>query len=463
MASPRTTDFSSGSIIRHLISFSVPMLLGNLFQALYNTVDSFWVGRFLGKEALAAVSVGFPVIFLLVAFVTGLTMAATTLVAQYAGARQGEMVRRTVANTMGLLVLAGIVLSVLGVVFHRSLLRLIQTPPSIMPLASAYLSIYLVGLVFTFIYNASASILRGLGDSRSPTLFLVYATIANIILDPLFIFGPGPFPRLGVTGAAWATVIAQALAAVLAIRHLYTVNRLLPLSLPAYRPRADLTLRTVSIGLPAGIQQTIVSLGALVLNALVNSFGPTVTAAFGAAGRLDQFSFLPTMSLSLATSALVGQNLGAGMEERAHETLRWSAILASSITGGVMILLLLFPRPLLAIFTKDAEVLAEGTRYLRTVSLGYVPFSVMFSINGLLRGAGDTFPTMVTSLISLWLVRLPLATWFARGMGLGSRGIWIGMAISPLAGLAMSYLYYRSGRWRRKVVVKKERPVLAPE
>ncbi|MGQ9780130.1 MAG: MATE family efflux transporter [Bacillota bacterium] len=357
---------------------------------------------------------------------------------------------------MGLLVIAGAVLSIFGVAFHRTILRLIQPPPSIMPLASAYLSIYLAGLAFTFVYNAASAILRGLGDSYSPTLFLVYATVTNIVLDPLFIFGPGPFPQLGVAGAAWATVIAQALAAVLSVRHLYAVNRLLPSSLAAYRPRADLTLQTVKIGLPAGLQQAIVSFGALVLSALVNSFGPTVTAAFGAAGRLDQFSFLPTMSLSLATSALVGQNLGAGAEERAHETLRWSAILAASITGGVMVLLLLFPRPLLSIFTKDPSVLAEGTRYLRTVSLGYVPFSVMFAINGLLRGAGDTFPTLVTSLISLWLVRLPLAAWLARGVGLGSRGIWIGMAVSPVTGLTMSYLYYRTGRWRRKIVVNSQ-------
>ncbi|MCL6614022.1 MAG: MATE family efflux transporter, partial [Firmicutes bacterium] len=213
MPSDRTSDFSSGSIIRHLISFSLPMLLGNLLQALYNTVDSIWVGRFLGKEALAAVSVSFPVIFLLVAFVTGLTMAATVLVAQYAGARQPEMVRRTVANTIGLLVASGLVLSILGVVFHRAILRLIQTPPSIMPLASNYLSIYLSGLIFTFVYNAASSILRGLGDSHSPTIFLVYATVTNIILDPIFIFGLGPIPRLGVAGAAWATVIAQVLAA----------------------------------------------------------------------------------------------------------------------------------------------------------------------------------------------------------------------------------------------------------
>ncbi|MCL6614205.1 MAG: hypothetical protein K6U03_06275, partial [Firmicutes bacterium] len=247
----------------------------------------------------------------------------------------------------------------------------------------------------------------------------------------------------------------EGLAAFLSVRHLFATNRLLPPDPAAYWPRADLTLQTVKIGLPAGFQQTIVSFGALVLSALVNSFGPTVAAAFGAASRLDQFSFLPTMSISLATSALVGQNLGAGAEERAHETLRLSAMLASAITACVTMVVILLPRPLLSIFTKDAAVLAEGTRYLRIVSLGYVPFSVMFALNGLLRGAGDTFPTMITSLVSLWLVRLPLAGWLSHGAGLGSRGIWIGMAVSPLTGLAMSYAYYRSGRWRRKVVAKR--------
>ncbi|RPJ42500.1 MAG: MATE family efflux transporter, partial [Chloroflexi bacterium] len=309
---------------------------------------------------------------------------------------------------------------------------------------------------FMFIYTAISSILRGLGDSTSPTWFLLFATVINIILDPILIFGWGPFPAMGVAGAAWATVFAQAVSAVLALRHLFKVNKMLETDLRRYLPQADLTWKTVVIGLPAGVQQIVVSLGALVLTSLVNSFGDTATAAFGAAARLDQFAFLPTMSIGLATSALVGQNLGAGWEHRAHETLRWSALLAVGITAAVTLTALAFPRQILSVFTQDPAVLAEGARYLRLVSLGYIPLSLMFAINGLLRGAGDTLPTMITSISALWLVRLPLATWLSRLPDYGTRGIWIGMAVSPLVGLVISYIYYRAGWWRRKVVVRQE-------
>lgn len=454
MPKPRVTDFASGNILRHLIAFSLPMFLGNLLQALYNTVDSIWVGRFLGRNALAAVSVGFPVIFLLISLVVGLTMAATVLVAQYAGARRQDMVRRVVSTSLGIMALAGALLSILGLLLHRSILALVRTPPALVAQASSYLRVFLLGLIFTFLYNAASSILRGLGDSRSPTVYLAYATITNIILDPLFIFGLGPLPRMGVAGAAWATVLAQAVSAVLALRHLHRVNGLLDAELRAYIPRADLTWRMLSIGLPAGLQQIIVSLGAVFIGALVNTFGETVVAAYGAAARLDQFAFLPSLSISLATSALVGQNLGAGREDRARETLQWSALLGAAIAAGVTLLILAVPRALLAVFNTDPGVLREGATYLRIVSLTYVPFSLMFAVNGLLRGAGDTLPTMLTSLAALWLVRVPLATWLARGAGLGSRGIWIGIALSPLVGLVLSYSYYRTGWWRGKVVTR---------
>lgn len=454
----RTTDFSAGSISRHLLAFSGPMFLGNLLQAAYNTVDSFWVGRFLGADALAAVSVGFPIIFMLVSLVMGLTMAATTLTAQYAGARRQDMVTRVAGNSLGLLVISGAVLSALGVILHRPILSLINTPAAILPMAASYLSIYFSGLIFMFLYNAASAILRGLGDSLSPTVFLAYATGINIILDPLFIFGLGPLPALGVAGAAWATVLAQAVAAFLSLHHLARTNRLLQPKLSFYWPQAGLTWQTVLIGLPAGLQQVVVSLGSLVVTALVNSYGKTVMAAFGASARLDQFAFLPTLTISLATSALVGQNLGAGREERAHETLRRSAFLGAGISAGIALIVATVPRLLLSIFTDEPAVLAEGARYLRIVSLSYIPFSIMFAVNGFLRGAGDTIPTLLNSAGSLWLIRLPLSYWLSRWVGLGTTGIWIGMAASPVAGLLLSYLYYRTGRWRAKVVARPETP-----
>ena len=203
-------DFTSGSIPKHLIQFSVPLFLGNLLQTLYNTVDTIWVGKFLGPNALGAVSVSFPIIFVLVSLVTGITMATTVLVGQYKGADDEDMVSKTIDTSMFLITVAGIVMSIVGVVLHKQILSLMNTPDELFEMASGYLNITFLGLVFVFGYNTISSILRGLGDSRTPLLFLFYTTVINIILDPIFIFGLGPIPSMGINGAALATVLAQA-------------------------------------------------------------------------------------------------------------------------------------------------------------------------------------------------------------------------------------------------------------
>ncbi|HHY45829.1 MAG TPA: MATE family efflux transporter [Firmicutes bacterium] len=451
MSQSRATDFTIGSIPRHLIVFSIPMLLGNLLQTFYNTVDSIWVGRFLGPEALAAVSVSAPIIFSLVAIVMGLTMASTVLVAQFAGAKKPELVERTIANSLVLLTLAAALVSLIGIVFRRPILRLVNTPAEIFDMASDYLAIFLAGLVFMFVYNALSAIMRGLGDSRTPLIFLAYATIINIVLDPLMIFGVWPFPRMGVAGAAMATDVAQAISAFLGLRYLHRAYKI-PLDFSPRSLDPFLTRNTFKIGLPAGAQQMVVSLAGLAVSSTVNSFGKTVAAAYGVGLRLDQFAFLPAMTFSLAVSSLVGQNLGAGKEDRVRETVRWSITLAGGISVLVTIIMVLVPRILLSVFTQDQSVLEVGTSYLRTVSLSYLPLATMFTLNGVMRGAGDTMPGMINTMTSLWFVRVPLARYLSTIPALGSRGIWIGIASSPLVGLALSWGYYRTGRWRKKVL-----------
>ncbi|MDI6870406.1 MAG: MATE family efflux transporter [Bacillota bacterium] len=451
-------DFTEGSIPRHLLRFAWPMFLGNILQALYNTVDSFWVGRMLGPEALGAVSVGFPIIFALVAVVMGIGMATTVLVSQYTGARRPEDVRRVVHNSLALLALASVVATSVGIVFHRPLLRLINTPQEIEDLAASYLIWYMGGLFFMFVYNALGAILRGLGDSRTPLLFLVYATVLNIVLDPVLIFGWGPFPRLGVAGAALATDAAQAISAVLGLLHLYRVNRLISLRPGAYRIDLGLTWQMVKIGLPVGVQQTLVSLGGLAVSAVVNRFGKVIVAAVAAASRLDQFALLPAMSVGLAVSAVVGQNLGAGKKGRVSETVHWSLLLTCGITAFITLAALFIPRPLLAIFTTDRAVLDTGTTYLRIVGLSYVPFAAMFAFTGVLRGAGDTIPTMFITLFSLWLVRVPLAYFLSRFPALGPRGVWWAIAFSPFVGMTLSYLVYASRRWEQRVIARRGAP-----
>lgn len=449
----RMTNFTEGNMTKHLIMFAVPMFLGNLLQALYSTVDSIWVGRFLGPSALAAVSVSFPIIFALVALVMGLTMATTTLVSQYYGAGRHDDVQRTVSNSILLLGISGTAISIIGLFSRNWLLRLINVPEEIIGHASSYLGVYSLGLVAMFLYNAASAILRGLGDSRTPLKFLAYATVANIVLDPLFIFGAGPIPAMGVGGAALATVIAQTFSAVIGLSYLARKMNMFKLDRSFWVLDLQITKDTVRIGLPGGLQQTLVSLSSMIVGAIVNSFGPTIVAGFGAAARIDQFSFMPAMSVSLAVSALVGQNMGAGRHDRVAWAVRSSMLISAGLTSIVSLTAILFPATLLSIFTTDADVIRAGSEYLRIAALGYVPFALMFAFTGVLRGAGDTLATMFITLGSIWLVRVPLATFLSR-TSLGVRGVWWAIFFSQVLGLTMNFVYYRSGRWKRSVIVR---------
>ncbi|HHV79514.1 MAG TPA: MATE family efflux transporter [Firmicutes bacterium] len=451
----RSTDFTTGSIPLHLLRFSIPMLLGSLLQALYNTVDSIWVGKFVGTAGLGAVSVSFPIIFILIAMVTGVSIAATAIVSQYFGYGQPEMVRKAAVNTVTLLGIMGLVATLIGVGLHRWVLELMGTPKDVMVEASNYLRIFCAGLLFAFEYNGLSSIFRGVGDSRTPLAALAYATILNIVLDPLMIYGVRPFPRMGIAGAAWATVISQALSCFLLILWAGNVNPAFAGIFRELKTFPDLTRATLRIGLPSGIQQSIVSLSALVVTSTVTPFGSKLVAAFGAASRLDQFASLPSLSLGMAVSALVGQNLGANKDERVKEIVKWAIGLSVLITGVITLVAVFRPTSLLALFTDDQDVLRYGSEYLGIVALSYIPFGCMIVTNGVLRGAGDTLPTAIISTLTLWLIRVPLARLLSTRYGMGPRGVWIAMALSPLVGVIASGAYYATGRWKSKVLVRR--------
>jgi putative MATE family efflux protein len=449
-------DFTSGSIPKHLIQFSVPLFLGNLLQTLYNTVDTIWVGKFLGPNALGAVSVSFPIIFVLVSLVTGITMATTVLVGQYKGADDEDMVSKTIDTSMFLITVAGIVMSIVGVVLHKQILSLMNTPDELFEMASGYLNITFLGLVFVFGYNTISSILRGLGDSKTPLLFLFYTTLINIILDPVFIFGLGPIPRMGINGAALATVLAQAVSFYLSIRYLNKAEHLISVNLINIKFDKEITKKIFTIGLPAGIQQAVVALGATVVMSIVNTFGPIVVAAYGAANKIESFSFMPSMSFGLASSALTAQNIGAGKFDRVKEILKWSSIMAMTVAAVGALIVSVFPKTLLAMFTNDVNVLNYGAGILKILVLSYVPFSMMFVTQGIIRGAGDTFITMVISVFSLWLVRVPLAYYLSKFTSLQSNGIWVAISISSVISAVLHLIYYFTGRWRKGMITTYE-------
>ena len=382
-------------------------------------------------------------------------MATTVLVGQYKGAGDEDMVKRVINNTVILLVVASALMTTVGIVLHKPILKLMNTPDDIMHTAAGYLNIIFAGLIFTFGYNSISAILRGLGDSNTPLLFLFYTTIINIVLDPVFIFGLGPIPEMGVAGAALATVISQAISVFLAVRHLNKMSHLFTIKFKDIKYDGYLTKQIIKIGLPAGLQQTVVALGATVVMSIVNTFGETIIASFGAASKIDSFSFMPSMSIGLATSSLTAQNIGAGKYDRVKEVARWSTIMAITMSGIVTAVVIAFPKILLSMFTSDSDILREGAVILRILAMYYVPFSLMWVFSGIIRGAGDTFITMLISIFSLWGIRLPLAFYLSKHTSLGSKGIWIAMVISVNITLILSFIYFVKGRWRRSIVEQK--------
>lgn len=448
-ASLHRRDLTVGSIPRHLVAFSLPLLFGNVLQALYNTADAMWVGQFIGPEALGAVSASFPIVMFLVALLMGVSMASTVFVSQFAGARQYDMVRKTIRNSLSLAVLGSSVVTVVGLAVSGPLLSFLNVPEEIFAMAAGYLRVHFLGTLFVTGYVFVSAILQGLGDSRTPVVFLAIAVTLNLVLDPFFIVGIGPLPAMGVVGAAIATVVSHAVSFMLAIWYLEKKVKLFSLRTFTLRLDKELTRKTFMVGLPSGIQQTIVSMGIMAMSSIVNSFGTAVVAAFGAASRLDQFAMMPAQSLGLATSAVAGQNIGAGRYDRVRQVLMWSCVIAVSIAIVVTGVAQLAPRILMRIFTSDEQVLALGEEYLRIVSIGYAAFSLMFVFNSLIRGAGDTVPGMFFSAFNLWGVRVPLARWISSMPHLGSRGIWIATAISSYVGALISMSYYATGRWKR--------------
>ncbi len=457
------SNLIDGNILTNLLSFSIPLLIGNLLQTAYSITDSIWVGQYLGNDGIAAITVGTPILFILISLVIGVTMGTTVLVSQYAGAKNRDMIVKTIANSLVILGIGALIVTLIGLIFNRTILELLGTSDNILPLATDYLNIIFSGLIFLFAFNVISSILRGLGDSITPLIFLLITTVLNIVLDPLLIIGVGPFPEMGIRGAALATIIAQAIAAVISFFYLFKHSKMVSTKLSDYKFNKRLTYKTLKIGLPTGVQQTIVSAGMLVLTGIITSFGDTTLAAFGAASKVDQIAHLPAMSLGLAVSTLAGQNIGAGKLDRVKDVYKWGSILTASITGLITIFVYLFPHSIIELFldknnqkliAQNQEVLKIGTKYLYIVGISYIPFALMFITNGILRGAGDTIPPLLFSIAALWVLRVPLSYTLSKYTPLGTDGIWIGMAISYVATLLINQAYYFTGRWKKKQIIQ---------
>ncbi len=445
-------DFTKGNEAKLILRFSVPLVIGNIFQNLYNIVDSVIVGNYLGKEALGAVGASFPIIFALISMVIGVGSGASTVVSQYFGAKQMDKVRRTIDTIFIFFLISSLFVTVIGISLSEEIFRLINLPKEMMTQAVTYLNIYMLGMFFFFGFNGITSILRGLGDSKTPLYFMIISTINNVLLDLLFVV----VFKWGIEGVALATVISQAGAFLTAIWYLNKKHPIIKLSFRKYVFDRHIFKSCVRIGLPTGFQQSFVALGMMAIMGIVNTFGTNAVAAYTAAMRIDSFAKMPAMNFSSALSTFVGQNLGAQKEDRAKKGLKVTILFTLTYSLFISILIIILGKYIIRIFTPDPGVIAIGQDYLIIVSSFYLLFSLMFAFTGFLRGAGATLIPMLATLLSLYIFRIPMA-FFLSGK-IGVNGIWWAEPTAWFAGMIILIIYYLSGKWRGKGVIKNAPP-----
>lgn len=417
---------------------------------LYQIVDSIIVGQYLGKEALASVGASMPVVFATIALVIGIGSGASVVISQYFGAGQNDKVRIT-SDTLHIFLLgAGVVAALVGIFLSTPIFRLIELPEHLIPQATTYLSIYLSGAFLLFGFNTISSILRGVGDSKTPLYFLLLSAVLNVGLDLLFIVTFG----WGIAGAAWATVISEGMAYFAAILYINKSSTIFHINLLKLRFDRKIFRQCVNYGLPTGIQQSFVAFGAVALMTITNGFGTDVIAGYSAAMRIDGLAVIPAMNFGMAIVSFVGQNVGAGRLDRVKKGLKVTLLYSTITCLVITAVIILFGSNLLAMFTSDQGVIDVGVDYLVIVSTFYVVFNAMFVINGMLRGAGAVLAPMIFTILALWGIRVPVA--IGLSAAIGEAGIWWSIPIGWSVGLICAFIYYKKGNWRSKSLFAKE-------
>ena len=438
------TDLTEGKVWKVIVRFAVPLLVGNLLQQFYNITDSIIVGQFLGKEALAAVSASFFIYYFIISLVIGVGSGTTVVISQLFGAKQYQKVQLAFSSFFIFMLVGGIILSIAGIIFAEPVFRLTNTPEEVIPQAVAYFRIYIGGTFLFVTFNSIISILRGVGESVLPMLFILITTVLNIAFDLLFIL----VFKWGIEGAARATVVSQGIGMCIALAYVNNTHPLLSIKKQDMLFDWKLFKESLKIGLPTSVQQCAIALGLIALLGIVNSFGTNTLTAYGAAGKIDTIITQAILTLSGALAAFCGQNIGAGRLDRVKKGVQFT--MYTNIALGLLTFaaVYLFGNEMMRIFTKDIDVVAIGKEYLLIIGGFFIVHGALNVYNGALRGAGDTLFPMITSLVCLWLIRIPLAYYLSSW--LGRNGIWWAIGISITIGLIVTFVYYKMGFWKRR-------------
>jgi len=459
---PEEFDLTSGDIGKPLFFLAMPIVVTNLFQTAYNLADTFWLGQY-NTDALAAISFAFPMVFLLISLGMGISVAGSVLVAQFTGANEEREAEYAASQTVTFAVIASVLLGVVGYFGVDTFLGLMGASQDVLPMATSYMEVISLGLVFMFGFFVFIALMRGYGDTITPMLVMFGSVVLNIVIDPFLIFGwtvvenaplvgTVAFPELGIQGAAVATVFSRALALVVGLAIMFRGNRGVQIHLRDMVPDLSYLRRLVRIGLPASIEGTGRAVSMNLLLVIVAMFPDTVVAAYGIGTRVFSVVFLPAVAVARGVETMTGQNMGANKPDRAEQ----AAGLAAKVLFGVLtvagIVVFLFPEPIVSTFVGSdqanaTQVVGVGTEFLRYVALTFGFIGIMRAYTGSFRGAGKTLTAAAISVVTLGVIRFPVA-WITAAGPLGETGVWLSFAVSNVAGAIIAYAWYRRGTWR---------------
>jgi putative MATE family efflux protein len=439
-------DLTSGDVGRPLFFLSLPIVVTNLLQTAYNLADTFWLGQY-STEALAAISFAFPMVFLLISLGMGVSVAGSVIVAQHAGAGEEREAEYAASQTVTFALVIAVVLGVVGYFLVGPFLALLGASDAVLPGATDYMQIISLGLVAMFGFWVFVSLMRGYGDTVTPMLVMFGSVVLNIVLDPFVIFGWGPFPRLGIAGAAYATVFSRSLALIVGLAIMYSGTRGVRIRPSEMLPDREYVKRIVGIGAPASVEMTGRALSVNLLLFVVGTFPTTVVAAFGIGTRVFSVIFLPAIAVARGVETMTGQNIGAGKPDRAAEATKTAAVAMFVILSAAGVVAFVGARPIADIFTDDPAVIDVTASFLHYVAPTFGFIGVMRAYSGSFRGAGKTLTAAAIAITMLAVVRLPVA-WFGAQLLDSPDGIWVAFTVSNVVGAVLAYAWYQRGTWR---------------
>lgn len=451
MAPKTSRDLTSGPIGRNLLLFALPVMAGNIAQSLNGSVNAVWVGRYLGEAALTATANANNVMFFLLGSVFGIGMAASILIGQAMGAKDIAQARRVMGTSATFFIGLSVAIAIVGWLVARPVLHAMGTPASSLPFAEAYLRVIFLAMPLLYAFAFFSAALRGAGDSRTPFRFLVLSVLLDIFFNPMLIFGIGPFPKLGIAGAAWATLLAQGLSLVAMLWYLRNKRHVLWLGRKDARLlRVDATILRALIvkGVPMGLQMVLISLAMIAMMTMVNHKGTETTAAYGAAMQLWTYLQMPAMAIGAACSSIAAQNVGARKWERVEATARSGVMFNFLLTGALILPLVLLDRWTLALFLPVGSPSLEIARHLNHIAVwSFLFFGVTFVISGVVRATGAVLPPLLILGFALWGIRVPFANLMQSAIGVDA--LWWSFPVSAVCAMVMSMAYYQWGNWRK--------------